>query len=176
LAVVNLGAGALGLWRPFGILGVARPSTFSLLTQHYGDGDDDNDAVLLSNELLIHLLLSRMCFALNVTVGLLLVCVSNESLRIRHIVLRLVCTGTAVYSAGEVWIDTPVALRLGLNMQDPTQSSSLPIQFVLEALNGASFVIFLLAVGGMLLATISLISLRRQQEPQSPVIKSSKKD
>lgn len=164
------------MWRPFGILGVARPSTFSLLTQHYGDGDDDNDAVLLSNELLIHLLLSRMCFALNVTVGLLLVCVSNESLRIRHIVLRLVCTGTAVYSAGEVWIDTPVALRLGLNMQDPTQSSSLPIQFVLEALNGASFVIFLLAVGGMLLATISLISLRRQQEPQSPVIKSSKKD
>jgi hypothetical protein len=151
--VVNAVPATLGLCFPFGILGDWTPFYSSSLGHN------------VPELLVMHC--ARMCFALSLTLGVILFALRHEPLRLRAITLFFTCIGTALYSSREWLIDVPLATRLGLDLDADTHPRA--VQFLVGALHGSTpQVITVIAIVGAIVAAHALHASTTKQQTDPP--------
>ena len=146
IGTIQLVAGAVGMVYPFGILGdftIFYSDDFASPTAR---SNDPNTAAAFTELMTLHL--CRMCQVTAFFQGILFLVLRTESHTVRSKILSLSSLATIVYSLGEVYIDTPRAKRLGIDIYaetTPIEDYSRSIQFLLGCLNGGSLSTLILA-------------------------------
>mmetsp|Transcript_15211 Transcript_15211/g.23819 ORF Transcript_15211/g.23819 Transcript_15211/m.23819 type:complete len:164 (-) Transcript_15211:53-544(-) len=144
--IIHLCVGFLGMCYPFGILGDYTPFYSPQL------------GIDITELMTVHL--ARMCQVNSFFIGLLFFMLRNESKKVRSLLVLSVNLAAVVFSLGEMYLDAPRAVRLGIDIT-PSPTATRSVQFLVGCLDGGSFGTLVLST---FFVTIALTTLAMPQK------------